>query len=521
MAVRPAWGTQAAAIIVAALVLMSPGIAFGYIITHSSMFNVSWAEGFAAALARGEAYPRWLPDMNDGMGSPVFYFYAPLPFYLTAPLVWLTGAPGLAVVLGSALMLALSGLAGLLLFREFAGPRTSLMLAIAYMAMPYHLLVDVWVRGAYAEQAAFIFLPLAVLCLWRLPRDWRYVIGLALATAGQAMSHLPSALFFAATMTALSLWLAWRQRSWRVLALAALGGGIGLLASAVYVLPALALQPAINPQFWSIYLPGDNPVGHGRQVFDVLLLVSTLLPAALLFSAAWLARGDRDLWPWLLLGIAVLFLVSPFASPLWPLLGPLQIVQFPWRSLFVLDLFALIVLALALRRNRPKAGELPKLLFIGIALLVAMTAMARHSAGPERGSSLRTSEREEMQRLAVKADAVEYLPACIPLPARYLGGVLSTGLLLEDYRTRTFAPDRLRVFHYPFLEVTAGDKVLATSCDPASGLIVADVPSGMTATVRRRPAPIETVATSITAAAFLALVVLGFFGWRKGERRRS
>lgn len=150
-----------------------------------------------------------------------------------------------------------------------------------------------------------------------------------------------------------------------------------------------------------------------------------------------------------------------------------------------------------------------------------MTAMARHSAGPERGSSLRTSEREEMQRLAVKADAVEYLPACIPLPARYLGGVLSTGLLLEDYRTRTFAPDRLRVFHYPFLEVTAGDKVLATSCDPASGLIVADVPSGMTATVRRRPAPIETVATSITAAAFLALVVLGFFAWRKGERRRS
>src|SRR6476469_8300516 len=49
-----------------------------------------WADQFTAELARGNLYPRWLPDSYAGLGAPVFYFYPPLAFYLAA-LFGLTG----------------------------------------------------------------------------------------------------------------------------------------------------------------------------------------------------------------------------------------------------------------------------------------------------------------------------------------------------------------------------------------------------------------------------------------------
>ena len=120
------------------IILMSPALIRGELIGQSSYFNVGWADGFARQLAQGEIYPRWLPDMNNGLGSPAFYFYAPLPFYLTAPFIYLTGNASVSVVMGSTLMLGLSGAAGYLLFRRFAGRQESIIGALAYMAMPYH-----------------------------------------------------------------------------------------------------------------------------------------------------------------------------------------------------------------------------------------------------------------------------------------------------------------------------------------------------------------------------------------------
>ena len=50
----------------------------------SSIFmNLPWANGFAEQVLQGELYPRWLEDLNAGAGSPVFFFYGPVPFYFT------------------------------------------------------------------------------------------------------------------------------------------------------------------------------------------------------------------------------------------------------------------------------------------------------------------------------------------------------------------------------------------------------------------------------------------------------
>ena len=41
-----------------------------------------WLDQFVRELAHGNLYPRWLPLSHHGLGSPVFYYYPPLGFYL-------------------------------------------------------------------------------------------------------------------------------------------------------------------------------------------------------------------------------------------------------------------------------------------------------------------------------------------------------------------------------------------------------------------------------------------------------
>jgi len=68
----------------AAILLLSPTLVLGTLISHSSPQNLTWASQFADQFRAGILYPRWMPDSFDGLGSPAFYFYPPLPFWIDA-----------------------------------------------------------------------------------------------------------------------------------------------------------------------------------------------------------------------------------------------------------------------------------------------------------------------------------------------------------------------------------------------------------------------------------------------------
>ena len=51
---------------------------------HDSRFHILWQHHFADQLWRGSWYPRWLPGMNDGFGSPTFFLYPPLAHLVAA-----------------------------------------------------------------------------------------------------------------------------------------------------------------------------------------------------------------------------------------------------------------------------------------------------------------------------------------------------------------------------------------------------------------------------------------------------
>ena len=146
-----------------------------------------------------------MPDSFDGLGGPAFYFYPPLAF-------WLDGVVSLVtfnllsvshrLTLDGWLLLWASGLAmHAWLSTETGRARVALWGALAYVAAPYHLLVDHYIRGAFAEGAAYAFVPLVMLGIRQMTGRRRYaLLVLALAYGGLLLSHLPTALLVSTTV---------------------------------------------------------------------------------------------------------------------------------------------------------------------------------------------------------------------------------------------------------------------------------------------------------------------------------
>ena len=67
-----------------AALLMVPAVLGPSMLYDSFIISWVWADQFTSEIARGNLYPRWLPLSNSGLGSPVFYYYPPIAFYVTA-----------------------------------------------------------------------------------------------------------------------------------------------------------------------------------------------------------------------------------------------------------------------------------------------------------------------------------------------------------------------------------------------------------------------------------------------------
>ena len=501
-----------------AFVVLAPGLYNGGIISHSSNLNTVWAEGFARQLAEGHFYPRYLPELNQGLGSPVFYFYAPLPFYMAAPLVWLTGNASLATILASALVLALSGIAAYALLRDIAGHRIALPMAALYMVMPYHFALDVWVRGAFGEQLGFVFLPLGLLCLRRLPGDPRYVAGLATVTAGQVLSHLPSALIFISTIAVFAIADAVARRNWRVLLLAGLAGGAGVVAAAIYVLPALAGQSFIHPERWLDLKPAQQYVGRLHDNFQVILLASlipsvlvTVLSAPRLWSA-----GAPEARRWVLLAAAIIFLVSPLGIPFWSLGGILNAIQFPWRSLLVLDLAVCVLAAMSWAKagGSASAHRLPLALAASAIVMAALSVTLRFQLDPTKSAPLRDSVRVESLLLEARADAPEYLPACMDVTEDDSHGRLSQIARVSAILGGSRPDGALEHFYYPFLALRTSAGSIPFHCAAGLGLIVPDsrLAAGEPYTLDQESLPIEQRAAWLSLLGAVAIVLIYLWG---------
>ena len=333
---------------------------------HDLFHHLLSGHFFAVQLWQGEIYPRWLMEMNGAFGSPAFFFYPPLPYYVSAlfagpdplahhamiPLLW-----------SNTLALGLSGLFAYLWLRPFATSGRALAASLLYMALPYHLAIDIYARFALAESWAFVWAPLALLAQDRLCRRAPFaLLLLALAVALLTLSHLPITLLILGLLTLRSLLLAWRSKITLHLWPTLLGQLWGLAMASLLLLPALLDQGGISMDQMRIGMFEFHrnfldrlPETSSDWRFRGHLAWLTLLTLVLLLVAWATAREPRhpELLIWGVIGTLSFLMMLPPSEPLWHLLLPLQLVQFPWRLNLLLVIATVAVVALGTPTYRP------------------------------------------------------------------------------------------------------------------------------------------------------------------------
>ncbi len=349
-----AWTTAVVLLVLfAVLVPLAPGIPIPSLGGGADAnFHLQLLGSYIDSLHAGALFPRWLPESNLSLGSPVFYFYGRLPYLLAAVLaIPLHLSPASALRGGMAAFHLLAFFTCRAWLRTRYSRRAADCGALLFAVAPFAALLEPVFRSGYAEIAAASLLPLLFLLLDRAtnnaPAEAREVALLGLVYALLAATHLPQTLLAIGVASAYAWLMHGGSRVLRNVAAA----GSGLLLSAPNLLPALALERTITPEGWQCARWADvrNNFLFSSQRFHTYFfsaqefyLYGTWLLCFAVLALSFADRyfrqqaSTRTARHMLLLLAALLAAMTRVFSLLWThtLLGSLQ---FPWR-LFPLTL---------------------------------------------------------------------------------------------------------------------------------------------------------------------------------------
>ena len=325
----PVWA-HVAVIIVVAMALTYPCIRRGLPLGHSTITHILYQHAFNQQIAQGDLYPRWIINMNRGLGGGVFFAQYPLPYYVPwaigkiIPNHWgpyeETRTQGLALALAA----ILAGLFTYAWCATFADRLTAMLAAIIYLTLPYCLTIDIYLRAAIGEFWALSFLPLSLYFIERIAAGSRRAMpGLALAFALVIVSHLFTAVLLAPVLLAYAVWRVPRARrllsACQVLAAFLLATGL----AGVYALPILAQRRFFHPENFLLTQGGNaSPLsqmfsfnahtfpgtwrGPGWLHMVIAARLIALLTAAFIGVVLFRSRRERPQWLRLVMGIVAI-----------------------------------------------------------------------------------------------------------------------------------------------------------------------------------------------------------------------
>lgn len=366
-------------------VMMLPALVRPMMLHDSFWIDHVWASQFTAQLREGVLYPRWLPWSHEGLGSPVFYYYPPLAFYITGTFGLVGLSTYASIVATFALAFLVSGLGA---YHWLRGRSDYPLLGALFFTLgPYHWF-DFYGRGALAESVAIALLPLLAIGLRRIAEGRSWTLA-AIAYAAIILSHLPLAL-----LTSIFLIAPYALLHRRHLLRFILCGAVGIDLAAIYLLPAIGLEPFrdsarlwvtpfLRPGFWSIYAANWNvPV-----VVYIHLTIAVLAVPALIFAIG--SRNRSALYALVILAIGLGLIPFLWSLPL------LRNVQFPYR---ILPLAELGLAAAIASHSSLSAASRTATMVLPLAWMLVLTQLP---TGP-------APDRAAVERRHV--DVAEYLP---------------------------------------------------------------------------------------------------------------
>jgi len=512
---------------------------------------------FSQATESGWLYPRWADALNGGLGSPLFNYYAPAPYFAVDVLHRL----GLGYILAWRALLALAALAaatGAFALALAIGRNTGLALLCAtlYVYSPA-LLRDLWQRGS-PQGLVFALLPWTLLALHRLlerPSGIRLALAAGMVSLLVLTHNLSAAL--ALPVFVLLMPVYWLRRGPAVRGLF-VAWTLGALLAAVHIGPFLLERGYVQLASATARLEA-RPAEHGLELDDLgwlpaipdagipnlsqmnlaqvdLTQVAALaLAVTVTFTHRRQARGPRQITvsAAATLAVVVILLQLDLATPVWRL-AALNALQFRWRLLSLVApalLLALCACPWPVGADHPRLWLALSLLVLGWSLprlypeLLPLLTHVRGDATPaeitqiafETGAyDLSTGEFQPIWRQwGYGEDEVKWASltpiANLPEGARWLSDERTP----RSRKTRFVSPvpfeASLHLLYYPGWEVTVDGVPAAPYPSEGGGYLTVSVPAGeheIVAFYGGTPVQHASAAISLLAAALCVALAL-------------
>ena len=414
--------TSVLIIILVGCVLTFPFIFHGISFeSDDGIIHARWYFYFSQQFWSGDFYPRWLSGMNNGLGSPVFFYYPPVPYFLTSLLKPFFphdnyGIHQLGV--SASLALILSGLSANLWLKQIADKRSALIGAILFMASPYHLIADIYIRCSFAELWTFAWLPLILYFTHKILDGNRLAsVGLAVSYALLIMTHLPTTLIFSVVPICYAVVLK-SDKILKTLSKVTVPMAFGIGLSAIYLYPAMTMQQYVFVEKMSTgYFSYENWLFFANSSFltdDKLIIVFLVLDLIGIAGCAFvISRADLKLEKlrmfWLIVAVISVLMMTEVSKPVWMLFPSLQKIQFPFRFNVILTLAVAALVTLAVAAIKKASSVKLDGVKLIILVLIAAWLPALILTGLDIFSPLYT-ERTHQQIIEKSKDVPEYRP---------------------------------------------------------------------------------------------------------------
>lgn len=330
------------------------GLSSGNLINgHDAMAALIRAMSMNKYMGHGQFLVRWSPEINWGYGYPMFNFYPPFFSFISVMIFQVTQNMAVAINWACILFWILSGIGMFLFAREFWGDEGGMLSALLYVYAPYHIL-DLYIRGAFAEFSSFAFFPFILLSIWKISRKVSlgfFLLGIG-SIFGLSLTHnIMSMLFFPVAAAYMFYLFFFEKRSlWIAYAVAMFI--IGLMLSSFFWLPALLEKEYLNLNFLigAHYDFHDNFISFSKLFWPfnkwtmdhISFQVGVIHSLFCLGTAVFLPKIfkiNRSLGLgyvfFLSVGLISVFFTLPYSSICWEHINILRFIQFPWRILVV------------------------------------------------------------------------------------------------------------------------------------------------------------------------------------------
>jgi hypothetical protein len=329
--------------------------------THDGRDHVARIANFYQSLAEGNMVPRWAGNLNWGYGHPILMFLYPFPSYLSSFFHFFGFDLVDSIKLFFGLTYLLSGIFMYAWLRREFLPSGALAGALIYTLAPYRF-VDLYVRGAIGEHAAFAFFPLLMLAVANLtdgkkrsPASDFFL--LAFSVGLLILSHNALSLMFFPVAFLYALYrLSKTGLRKGVVFWLLIGAAFGFGMSAFFWLPAffegkytlrdIVTRGEFATRYVSLadFFRLDWNYGQADTLPKQLGLIQWLVVFAAVILVFREKTANRIVFGWVLVMLLLTLLFqTELAAFFWEQLTILQKFQFPWRFLS-LSVFLVAVL---------------------------------------------------------------------------------------------------------------------------------------------------------------------------------